>query len=1527
LNGAKSISRTLSRKSRKWNEVEMDKKNIEDLYPLSPLQRGMLFHSLYAPETGVYVEQMVCTLRGELDIPAFQRAWQKVLDRHPALRTTFVGEGLKEPAQVVFRSVHLSLEQQDWRAFSPADQEARLETFLQADRARGFNLSKAPLLRLALIQVAQDVYTFVWTYHHLLLDGWSLPLVLREALAFYDAFHQGEDLCLDAPRPYRDYIVWLKQQDMAAAEGFWRQALQGFTTPTPLVIDRTLEGTIDQEERYSVLQTRLSVETTAALIALAQRHHLTLNTLVQGAWALLLSCYSGEKDVVFGITVSGRPPDLAGVENMVGMFVNSLPLRVQVPSDALLLPWLNEIRTLQIEMQQYEYSPLIEVQGWSQVPRGTPLLESVLTFHGNFLVDASLKEQSGSLKIDDVHFVEAINQLIVDVVLGSELLLSALYNSRRFNAAALARMMGHFKTLLEGMAANPEQRLRDIPLLTDIEQRQLLVDWNNTQVDYPQGQCFQQLYEEQAKRTPDAIAAVCNDVHITYRRLDRRANRLASILVEHDVGPDTVVALLAERGLDFLTAILAIFKAGGAYLPLDPRYPAQRFRQVLHQSQSPLILVADDFIPILSDVLESLPAEERPLALHLSQLLQQDCLADNLPTRCTPHHLAYVIYTSGSTGIPKGAMIEQRGMVNHLYAKVSALQLTGTDIVAQTAPQSFDISVWQFLAALLVGGCVQIFCDEIAFAPTYLLEQVSSRQVTVLETVPSLLRAMLESIMQSDLRQYDLSSLRWLMPTGEALPPDLARQWLSCYPNAPLINAYGPTECSDDVTHYPFTDVPAAEAVRIPIGWPVANLRLYALDAHLQPVPIGVPGELYVGGVGVGRGYLHEPRKTAQVFIPDPFSSETGTRLYKTGDLVYYRPNGAFEFLGRVDHQVKVRGFRIELGEIETVLTRHPEVHEAVVVVREDEPGNKRLVAYVVPSFQHGNAGEAGTKWQDEQLKSWQELYNDTYSQSTLHQDPTLNIVGWGSSYTDQLIPAEVMREQVERSTERVLALRPDRVLEIGCGTGMLLFRIAPHCTKYWGTDFSSVALEYVRRQLDKPGYEMPQVSLFHRMADDFDGIEAESFDAVLLNSVVQYFPSVEYLLRVLDGAVKAAAPGGFVFVGDVRSLPLLKTLHTSVQLYKAAPTAHKTELIQQVHRDMNLEEELILDPAFFTALKQHLPRISHVQILLKRGRHHNELTRFRYDVILHIEAEVNPVDLTWLDFQQEGQTLSAVRQMLVETEPEVLGITSVPNARLLADVRAIELLEREDGLETVSDLRAVLRELDGTGVDPEDVWALSNDLPYVVDIGWSEAGGNGCYDIMFRRWKEQDKMRPPAISFPAGETICSKPWNQYASSPLLGKYGRMLVPQLRSYLEENLPDYMMPPVFVMLEALPLTPNGKVDRHALPAPERLRPDLEDTFVAPRTPVEGTLAGIWAEVLGLERVGVHDDFFGLGGHSLLATQVVSRIRQAFQIELPLRVLFEAPTIAGLAKGIETVHQVTQDSRVPADEGKREEWDLG
>ena len=513
---------------------------------------------------------------------------------------------------------------------------------------------------------------------------------------------------------------------------------------------------------------------------------------------------------------------------------------------------------------------------------------------------------------------------------------------------------------------------------------------------------------------------------------------------------------------------------------------------------------------------------------------------ENVPASTLPGNLAYVMYTSGSTGRPKGVMIEHRGMLNHLYAKINDLRLTETDSVAQTASQCFDISVWQMLSVLLVGGHVHILPDEIAHNPTSLLEKVDRMGISILEMVPSLLGAMLEVHEAEGAYKPALNALRWLLPTGEALAADLCIRWLRLYPHIPLLNAYGPTECSDDVTHYPIFEPPANEEGVMPIGRALANTQLYVLNPHLLPVPVGVKGELYVGGVGVGRGYIHDEQRTAEAFLPDSFSADPDARLYKTGDLARYRPDGTLEFLGRIDYQVKIRGDRIELGEIEAALSEHPEVKECVVTAREDERGDKQLVAYIVRTIlpPHTNTSEQGSELETATAEQWGAIFDEVYSQERAsQQDENINLRVWISSYTNQPFSEEEIFESVDGSVERILSLQPKRVLEIGCGTGLVLFRVAPHTTGYCGTDISQRALATLGQRVKNQELELPEVTLLHRAADDFTSIPAKAFDVVILNAVVQYVPSISYLLRTLEGAVSRVQPGGYIFVGGVRNL------------------------------------------------------------------------------------------------------------------------------------------------------------------------------------------------------------------------------------------------------------------------------------------------------------------------------------------------------------------------------------------------------
>ncbi|MDZ8186464.1 MAG: amino acid adenylation domain-containing protein [Nostoc sp. ChiSLP02] len=908
-------------------------KNIEAIYPLSPMQEGMLFHTLYEPESGVYFEQLSFTVRGNLDVSAFEQAWAKVVERHPVLRTLFVWENRTQLLQVVLKKVNLPWTYLDWCSLSPLEQEQQLEVFLESDRNKGFALDKAPLIRCTLIKLAQGTYKFIESSHHILTDGWCLPIIYKEVFAFYKALKIGKDLYLPPTRPYSDYIAWLQQQDKNQAIAYWQKNLSGFLAPTSLLKSQVLPPNSQQKKTYEELSLHLSATATATLKSLAQKHRITVSTFVTAAWALLLSRYSGEKDIIFGATVSGRPPTLSGVESMVGLFINTLPVRVQVESESELLPWLLQLQQQQLEREQYSYISLSQIQRLSEVPPGTSLFESIVVFE-NYPEGDNLFSPPDSLQITDMRGIERTNYpLTLEVMLGEELSARITYERdawvglcQGFDTDMIARMGDHFLTLLAGMIDNPRVRLYELPLLTAKQRQQLLVEWNDTAKEYPQDKCIHELFEAVVEQYPDAVAVVFAEKQLTYRELNAWANQLAHYLQTLGVKPEVMVGICLERSLEMIVGLLGILKAGGAYVPLDPEYPQDRLSFMLEDANL-------SFLVTQQSLLERLPKHQAQVVC-LDEVCEQieRNNQDKLTSEVRPFHLANVIYTSGSTGKPKGVMVEHKGLCNLAQAQIETFGLDCNSQVLQFASVSFDASISEILMAFGSGATLVLGTKDSLMPGMPLIERLRDDCITHITLPPSAL-----AVMPTE----ELPSLQTIIVAGEACSIELIKKWSA---GRNFFNAYGPTEASVCTTIVKCT----SKDEKVTIGCPIANTQVYILDSHLQPVPIGVPGELHIGGVGLARGYLNQRELTNEKFIPNPFSDEPYSRLYKTGDLVRYLDNGNIEYLGRIDNQIKIRGFRIELGEIEAALSQHPAVRETVVVVREDVPAHKYLVAYIV---------------------------------------------------------------------------------------------------------------------------------------------------------------------------------------------------------------------------------------------------------------------------------------------------------------------------------------------------------------------------------------------------------------------------------------------------------------------------------------------------------------------------------------------------------------------------------------------------
>ncbi|WP_208338929.1 non-ribosomal peptide synthetase, partial [Aetokthonos hydrillicola] len=917
--------------------------------PLSFGQARLWFLNQLEGETATYNIPETLHLSGSLNVVALEKAVAEILRRHEVLRTTFpMVNG--SPVQAIADVTRVTIPVIDLQGLPQQEQSVQVQQLATAEAEQTFDLSSGPLLRVTLLRLTQQSHVLLLTMHHIISDGWSMGIFVQELSLLYQAFCTGASPLLpELPIQYADYAhwqrEWLSGEVLQTQLNYWKQQLAEAPPLLELPTDRPRPSV--QTFRGGIEYFEIEQELTQKLKTLSQQSGVSLFMTLLAAFATLLSRYSGQSDIIVGSPIANR--QRSEIESLIGLFVNTLVLRTQLQGNPTFVELLERVKEMTLGAYAHQDLPFEKLVEELQPQRSlsySPLFQVMFMLQN--LPSAELELPGLSITPWEIDSVTATDDLLLSMSETETGLVGELvYNSDLFDAITIQRMCGHFQSLLYAIVNNPQQHVAQLPLLSTVEQHLLLNEWNNTTADYPLDQCFPQLFEAQVERTPDAVAAVFEDQKLTYRELNSRANGWAKYLVERGVQANTIVALLCERNLDFLTAILAVFKAGGAYLPLNAHHPVERLRTCLEQSQVSLVLGTSQLSPMFYSALDGFEGTP-PHLLQLEVLAATAQSEENLPVRCQPDDLAYVIYTSGSTGTPKGAMLQHRGMLNHLYAKVHDLQLSPQDVVAQTAPVSFDISVWQFLVALLAGGRVEIIRDEMVADPAQLLTIVERQSISILEIVPSLLRMMLQEIELDACGKPELSKLRWLLLTGEALPPQLCRQWLGYYPSIPMMNAYGPTECSDDVTHYPIYHPPQTDVLNLPIGRPVLNTQLYILDPHLQPVPIGVPGELYVGGVGVGLGYLNKPELTQKAFIPNPFAQETGSRLYKTGDKARYLPDGHIEFLGRIDYQVKIRGFRIELGEIEAVLAQHPLVQEVVVIARADQPGNQHLVAYVV---------------------------------------------------------------------------------------------------------------------------------------------------------------------------------------------------------------------------------------------------------------------------------------------------------------------------------------------------------------------------------------------------------------------------------------------------------------------------------------------------------------------------------------------------------------------------------------------------
>ncbi len=1532
--------------------------------PLSFSQQRLWFLEQMEPGNPNLHIAMALHLAGPLQTAALSAALGEVVRRHETLRTTFGARGGR-PVQVIGPPAPAGSFRLPMADLADLPTARRREAALREMAAAAwspFDLARGPLLRAVLLRLspAGDEHALLLALHHIVSDGWSNEILFSELTTLYEAFRAGRSSPLpELAVQYADFASW--QRDWLRSEvldeqlAFWRTALraqEGFPlldlpTDRPRPAVPTLRG--------ARRPLRLPPELVAALRSAGRERGATLFMVLLAAFQAFLHRTTGQADLLVGSPVANRTR--VEIEKLIGMFFNLLAFRADLAGDPAFSTLLARVREAALAAYLHQELPfeklLEELQPERHLSR-TPLFQVTLVLQNAPRIAVELPGLT--LSPLDIGSPGANFDLNVQLTEAPDGITGWIeYRTDLFDAPTVDRMAGHLRNLLAAVAAHPGEHLSRLSLLSPEERFELVHEWNDTQalacLPSPgdraggagrgaggEGPTLHGLFAAQAARTPEAIAVVAADRSMTYAEIERESARVARRLRARGVGPGVPVAVSLERTAEMVPALLGVLRTGGFYVPLDPAWPAARSAAIL---------------------------ASLGVTHHLDGFLDEGDEKDG-PEISDPEALAYVIFTSGSTGQPKGVMMQHRPVANLIGWVNRTFGVGPGDRLLFVTSLAFDLSVYDIFGILAAGGTVRIASEAETRDPEALARLLCREPITFWDSAPAALGQVVPFLPAAG---GDRSCLRLVFLSGDWIPLPLPGAMTGAFPGARVIALGGATEAAIWSNSYAVREL-APHWVSVPYGRPIANARYLVLDRELEPCPIGVPGDLWIGGGCLSAGYAGDSALTAAKYPPDPWG-DPGGRLYRTGDRARFLPDGNLEFLGRLDHQVKIRGVRIELGEIEAALLAHPAVRDAVAVALEGDAGprgDKRLAAYVVPALDAGNESEEEAP--AVQVARWQEVYDAVYSRTASENaapvgphppGPPLpspshppgeggsvsleeaDLAGWISSYTGEPIPASEMLSWVESTVARIFSSGlPDgaRVLEIGCGTGMLLFRIAPRCGVYRATDLSAVSLGAIQSRLAARGLSQV-VTLEQRAADDWTGIAPGSFDAVIINSVTQHFPGAGYLRRVVEGAVQAVGPGGFVFVGDVRSLPLLRAFHASVQLAQAPAGLTRAQLDRRVRQRAAQEEELLVDPRFFTNLAAELPAVERAEIQLKRGRDRNEMTRFRFDAVLHLRSGPSPsMDTRWIDWT----TLPRLRELLAE-RPDALGVRGIPDGRLQAERTILDWLGGSEPPETAGALRSLLEE-DSEELEPEDLWALGSDLGYAVEV--RNAAEVGCCDALFRRlafvgavhrmpsgtlcgrpgWGEaplnpefheealpglaQGPVLGEARTVEGGHAGClrhpaDRPYEKnpaaaestpLTNDPLQGVLARKLVPRLRAWLAERLPEAMIPAAIIPLDALPLTANGKVDRQALPAPDSARPDLEEDLVAPRTPAERRLAAIWSEVLGVERVGVHDNFFSLGGDSILSIQVIARAQQA-GLRLTPRQLFQHQTIAELA----------------------------
>jgi len=1463
-------------------------------YPLSSAQSRLWFLSKLQPDSCYYNMPGAIILEGELDIDILTRALQHVVQRQESLRTSFI-ESNGKAFQKILDNADIPLNVVDFSHLSQEEQNFEIKKLRKLETQQVFDLSKGALIRVKLAVLSDKRHLLNYVMHHIISDGWSMSVWVNEVANFYNAELSNIKCNLEPLKvQYKDYSYQqcneIDISRMESQKNYWLSQLSGDLPVLDLPSDYIRPAY--QAYNGDVVISNISSSITQRLNVLSDDTKVTPFMMMLSVWYLLMFKLLNQTDIIVGSPVANRSNK--DIESLIGFFVNSLALRISIDKNQDFISLLESVKKVCIEAyknQELPFDRLVEILNPVRDLTRSPIFNIMLIYQ-----DSSV-EKNAEFALNGIKLKVLPNELYTakfDLQLfiknhDDNISLCLEYNTDLFSHETAQRYLDYYIHLLNTVTDEPDLALKQYSLISKQDEVKLISQCSATHQHWQvKHQTLPELFEQQARTTPDHEAVVYLGNSLTYKELNSKSNQFARYLQTKGVGPEQFVGVYCERSIDMVIALIAILKTGGAYVPLDLEWPKKRLKDVINASGIKYIVSQDKGLINLEEPNVNII----PLSCRSSYKLLD---VDNINIKISPENSAYMIYTSGSTGTPKGVIVPQEGVVNRLLWMQKNYNLTTSDRVLQKTPYTFDVSVWEFFWPLITGAKLVLAKPDGHKDRDYITEIIQHEKITTVHFVPSMLNVFMdaEAISKS-------TTLKRVICSGESLAYDSYKRFFKLLPFVELHNLYGPTEASIDVTY--FKCIPDIKSKSIPIGRPINNVQVLVLDEEMKPVPIGVPGELYIGGIALARGYHLKADLTAEQFVPNPYS-HSGTRLYRTGDCVRLMSDGNIEYISRFDHQVKIRGFRIETGEIESVIKHHPGIKDAVVVSHEDTTGDKRLLAYLVEDkLSQYKLQNDSNVMESDKLNQWKKIFDETYKETSTETN-SFNIAGWISSYTGDAIPPVEMQEWVDNTVTRIQKLKGKHIIELGCGTGLLLFRLIDKCVEYYGSDISAQSISLLTDSLHNLDISNDKVKLIERSADNFSGIEEQYYDTLVMNSVVQYFPDSDYFLRVVQGALKIVKTGGSIFIGDVRNLALQNVFNTSVELFSAPLDKTVSWLSGRVKKRDSLENELVIHPAFFIALKNEYTQISSVEILPKDGSYNNELSKFRYDVILHVGGNSIEKDSFYkIDMKKKSLNINELEILINELDMDDICIQKIPNRRIEKELYDYDELINSDKNKTLLDFKSnLMSDFDSPGLDVKDVLSLGESLGYYSRVEYDINSDSMEYIVFYSRNKN--------ALFNTQKHINTKRWVEYTNEVKLKSSGTKIITEVKSYIADNLPEYMVPSLFEIIEDIPLTVSGKVDRKNLPEPSSIRSDLLDKYIKPSSDAEIRMSEIWQEVLGLDRIGVLDSFFDLGGHSLLATQIISRIDKEFNTKLSLRKIFEISTIRELCEFIQKTGKVS------------------